>query len=55
MYTLHTTSKATTSPILYTSIYIRDIVGRGGSVAGLVPCVQKVAGSNPTLAATLGH
>ena len=26
-------------------------VGRGGSVVGSVPCAQKVAGSNPTVAA----
>ena len=28
------------------------IVRRGGSVASSAPCVQKVAGLNPTLAAT---
>ena len=28
-----------------------NFVGRGGSVVSSVPCVQKVAGLNPTLAA----
>ena len=31
---------------------LSHLVGRGGSVVGSVPCVLKVTGSNPTLAAT---
>jgi len=30
----------------------RPLLERGGSVVSSVPCVRKVAGSNPTLAAT---
>ena len=30
----------------------REIVGRGGSVIGSVPCIRRVAGSNPILVAT---
>jgi len=31
-----------------------NFVERGCSMVGSVPCVRKVAGSNPTLAATYG-
>ena len=32
----------------------RKNVGHGGSGVSLVPCIWRVAGSNPTLAATYG-
>ena len=40
------------SPFLFAKYVNVTNVGRGGSVVGSVPCVWRVAGSDPTLAAT---